>query len=69
MLKNHGITKEKNQFQFKKNKHNDWYYEQQYLGLNFRMNEISAALGLSQLKNLNILLKKETKLLIITKKT
>ena len=31
------------------------------------MNEISAALGLSQLKKLKYLLKKETKLLIITK--
>ena len=62
MLKNHGITKEKNQFQFKKNKHNDWYYEQQYLGLNFRMNEISAALGLSQLKKLKYFVKERNKI-------
>ena len=57
MLKNHGITKEKSQFIYKKNKVNDWYYEQQYLGLNFRMNEISAALGISQLKKLKYFVK------------
>ena len=68
MLKNHGITKEKNQFQFKKNKHNDWYYEQQYLGLNFRMNEISAALGLSQLKKLKYFVKERNKIADFYKK-
>ena len=31
----------------------DWYYEQQYLGYNYRMPEINAALGLSQLKHLD----------------
>ena len=50
MFKNHGITKDKKRF-FKRVK-NEWYYEQQHLGLNYRMNEISAALGISQLKNL-----------------
>ncbi len=62
MFKNHGITKEKSQFIFKKNKYNDWYYEQQYLGLNFRMNEISAALGLSQLKKLKNFVKERNKI-------
>lgn len=62
MLKNHGITKEKSQFIYKKNKVNDWYYEQQYLGLNFRMNEISAALGISQLKKLKYFVKERNKI-------
>ncbi len=62
MLKNHGITKEKSQFIYKKNKNNDWYYEQQYLGLNFRMNEISAALGISQLKKLKHFVKERNKI-------
>ena len=31
----------------------DWYYEQQHLGYNYRMPEINAALGLSQLKHLD----------------
>ena len=30
----------------------EWYYEQHYLGYNFRLNDIQAALGLSQLKKL-----------------
>jgi perosamine synthetase len=30
-----------------------WYYEQQFLGLNYRMTDIQAALGLSQLKKLD----------------
>lgn len=30
-----------------------WYYEQHYLGLNYRLTEMQAALGLSQLKNLD----------------
>ena len=62
MLKNHGITKEKSQFIYKKNKINDWYYEQQYLGLNFRMNDISAALGISQLKKLKYFVKERNKI-------
>jgi UDP-4-amino-4,6-dideoxy-N-acetyl-beta-L-altrosamine transaminase len=62
IFKNHGITKEKSQFIYKKNKYNDWYYEQQYLGLNFRMNEISAALGISQLKKLKYFVKERNKI-------
>ena len=50
-LKNHGITKNKKKFINKSP--GEWYYEQQLLGLNYRMNEISAALGLSQLKKLD----------------
>ncbi len=47
---NHGITKNQKKFKFKNKKL--WYYEQQLLGLNFRMTDVSAALGLSQLKKL-----------------
>ncbi len=48
---NHGITKDKKKFKIKNQ--NDWYYEQHVLGLNYRMSDISAALGLSQLKKLD----------------
>ena len=48
---NHGITKNKKHFKFKKNKL--WYYEQQLLGLNYRMTDVAASMGLSQLKKLN----------------
>ena len=47
---NHGITKDSKKF--KKNNNDPWYYEQQVLGLNYRMSDVSAALGISQLKRL-----------------
>ena len=55
-LRNNGITKEKIKFKFKNL--GPWYYEQHSLGYNFRMNDMQSALGVSQLKNLNVFLKK-----------
>ena len=46
----HGITKDKKKFKYKSNK--SWYYEQQLLGLNYRMTDVAASMGLSQLKKL-----------------
>ena len=51
ILKNHGITR--NQLNLKRKKLEFWYYEQQFLGFNYRLSDISAALGISQLKRLN----------------
>ena len=51
MLRNHGITKENKLF--KNNIKDFWYYEQQLLGYNYRMNDIEATLGISQLKKIN----------------
>jgi len=51
MLRTHGITKDKNRFT--KECHGEWYYEQQILGYNYRLTEIQAALGLSQLRRLD----------------
>jgi UDP-4-amino-4,6-dideoxy-N-acetyl-beta-L-altrosamine transaminase len=51
LLRTHGITREPAELE-----HQDegpWYYEQQCLGFNYRMTDIQAALGLSQLANLN----------------
>ena len=39
-----------------------WYYEQQMLGYNYRMNEFQAALGLSQLKKINLFLKRRAEI-------
>ena len=47
----HGITRDSSLM--KDRCEGDWYYEQQYLGFNYRMPEINAALGLSQLKHLD----------------
>ena len=51
MLISHGIVKEKEKF-MRKNE-GEWYYEMQELGLNYRLTDIQAALGLSQLKKLD----------------
>jgi UDP-4-amino-4,6-dideoxy-N-acetyl-beta-L-altrosamine transaminase len=51
LLRTHGITREPAELE-----HQDegaWYYEQQCLGFNYRMTDIQAALGLSQLANLD----------------
>lgn len=49
-LRSHGI--ERNSSQFEEASHGGWYHEMQELGFNYRMSDINAALGLSQLKNL-----------------
>jgi UDP-4-amino-4,6-dideoxy-N-acetyl-beta-L-altrosamine transaminase len=50
LLRNHGVIKDKKKL-LNKNLHN-WYYEQVSLGFNYRMNELEATLGLSQMKKL-----------------
>ena len=47
-FRTHGIAKET----FVNPSHGDWYYEMQELGYNYRMNDLQASLGLSQLKKL-----------------
>ncbi len=49
-LRSHCITRDKKRFEAKD--YGDWHYEMQDLGFNYRMNEMEAALGLSQLKRL-----------------
>ena len=51
MFRNHGITKDRKKF--KKEPHGDWYYEMQFLAPNYRMTDLQAALGISQLKKLD----------------
>ncbi len=50
---NHGITKNKKYFHNKKQKKKAWYYEQQLLGLNYRMTDVAATMGISQISRLN----------------
>lgn len=47
-LRNLGISRDYKKMRIK----SKWYYELKSLGFNYRMNEIQAALGLSQLKNI-----------------
>jgi len=74
LLRTHGITKDKNSFLTSseiargikseiKNpesvmKYPGWYYEMQELGFNYRLSDIQAALGISQLKRINENLKR-----------
>lgn len=49
-LRTHGITRDSQDLT--EASHGPWYYEMQSLGFNYRMTDIQAALGLSQLKKL-----------------
>lgn len=51
LFRSHGITK--NEDMMENEPHGDWYYEQLVLGFNYRMTDIHAALGLSQLKRVD----------------
>ncbi len=50
-LRSHGMTR--NPLEMERVSEGAWYYEQQSLGFNFRMTELQAALGLSQLARLD----------------
>ena len=56
MLRTHGITRESKKLTY--NKKLPLHYEQQLLGYNYRITDIQAALGISQLKKLDIFIKK-----------
>lgn len=55
-LRSHGITRNSEKMQY--HPHGEWYYEQIDLGFNYRMTDIQAALGLSQLKRLEQFIKR-----------
>ncbi|MEW7864184.1 UDP-4-amino-4,6-dideoxy-N-acetyl-beta-L-altrosamine transaminase [Aeromonas diversa] len=60
MLRSHGITREPEDFINEPD--GPWYYEQQMLGFNYRMTDIQAALGLSQMANLETWIEKRGEL-------
>ena len=60
MYRSHGVTRNVD-----KEKNGEWFYEQTTLGFNFRMTEISAALGISQLQKLEYFLKERKRVALI----
>ncbi|WP_354624030.1 UDP-4-amino-4,6-dideoxy-N-acetyl-beta-L-altrosamine transaminase [Psychromonas sp. MME2] len=50
-LRSHGITRDTQLMS--EPPHGDWYYQQLELGFNYRMSDLQAALGVSQIKRLN----------------
>lgn len=51
LFRTHGITRDKNLLKDKS--HGPWYYEQQFLGYNYRLSDLQSALGISQLTKLD----------------
>lgn len=51
LMRSHGITRDAELLE--EPAHGPWYYEQQELGYNYRMTELQAALGLSQIDRLD----------------
>jgi len=60
ILRSHGITRDIDDFSEKNI--GEWYYEQKSLGFNYRMSDIHAALGLSQLSRLDEFVNQRRKL-------
>ena len=54
-FRSHGITRDCDKLQ---ENHGPWYYEMQFLGYNYRMTDIQAALGCSQMDKLDMFVEK-----------
>lgn len=61
-LRSHGITRDDARLQ--RRDQGAWYYEQQSLGFNYRMTELQAALGVSQMTKLNSFVARRHELVI-----
>ena len=59
-LRDNGLVRNKANFKLKSTK--KWYYEHQLLGYNYRMNDVQAGLGISQLKKIKKLQIKRKKI-------
>ena len=55
LLRSHGITRDTSEMKYSNQEAEAWHYEQHLLGFNYRMTDLHAALGVSQLERLNTL--------------
>jgi UDP-4-amino-4,6-dideoxy-N-acetyl-beta-L-altrosamine transaminase len=60
LFRSHGVTRDPKSFSGVEE--GDWYYEQQDLGFNYRMTDIHAALGRSQLKRISSIIEARNEL-------
>jgi len=60
LLRSHGVTRDS--LLMKNESHGSWYYEQVDLGFNYRMTEMQAALGVSQMSRLHDFVAKRNEL-------
>ncbi len=60
ILRTHGITK--NPADYKNKNEGPWYHEMQMLGYNYRLTDIQAALGLSQIERVNMFIDKRKRI-------
>jgi UDP-4-amino-4,6-dideoxy-N-acetyl-beta-L-altrosamine transaminase len=60
LLRSHGITRDTTLLEGGDGA--DWYYEQQHLGYNYRMTDLQAALGASQMRHLDEFIDQRTRL-------
>jgi len=69
LFRSHGITRDRTRFRYahtvdasQQGEAAPWYYEQQSLGFNYRMTDIHAALGMSQLQRLDYYIERRNEL-------
>ena len=60
ILRTHGINKDKREFLTRRAP--PWFFEQTDLGFNYRMNDLEATLGLSQMNKLDKFIKKRNEI-------
>lgn len=62
LFRSHGVTRDKSLMTEDANQHGGWYYQQVELGYNYRMTEMQAALGVSQMTRLHDFVARRNKL-------